>query len=434
MKCDSFQEYLDGYLDGSLSELENEAMRAHMDSCGACKKIYEEQKQLLEALNDLDDGVHAPDDLVANAMARIHKERGASHKKSWWIAGGLAAALCLTLGLGTLLLGGGAKSAAPAAIGSAPNDSGIQDTASGYVDRSDFAYMEEAGAAADNGWADGTAADDMKMEAAAEEPAPEAAEAPSATQAPSAAEDSLMTQKSEEPSLEKTQAALKIIREANLTMETEQYDNDMQALRALVEENAGFITSNEEWGSGEYTRHMILNIRVPASSLDSFMERAKAIGSVISSAITETDVTDRYTDTDRRLKAYQKQYDRVLDMMDQAQTVDELIQIESELSRLELNIEDCQGALNYWDERIQYSSVTIYVDEVKRAAQEDQPLGLQMQNALEDSWETFTENAKETLVNTYAALPYIVTWLIVLVIVGGVVLIVVLTRRRKKRK
>ena len=85
MKCDSFQEYLDGYLDGSLSELENEAMRAHMDSCGACKKIYEEQKQLLEALNDLDDGVHAPDDLVANAMARIHKERGASHKKSWCI-------------------------------------------------------------------------------------------------------------------------------------------------------------------------------------------------------------------------------------------------------------------------------------------------------------------------------------------------------------
>ena len=243
-----------------------------------------------------------------------------------------------------------------------------------------------------------------------------------------------MTQKSAEPSLEKTQAALKIIREANLTMETEQYDDDMQALRALVEENAGFITSNEEWGSGEYTRHMILNIRVPASSLDSFMERAKAIGSVISSAITETDVTDRYTDTDRRLKAYQKQYDRVLDMMDQAQTVDELIQIESELSRLELNIEDCQGALNYWDERIQYSSVTIYVDEVKRAAQEDQPLGLQMQNALEDSWETFTENAKETLVNTYAALPYIVTWLIVLVIVSGVVLIVVLTRRRKKRK
>ena len=42
----------------------------------------------------------------------------------------------------------------------------------------------------------------------------------------------------------------------------------------------------------------------------------------------------------------------------------------------------------------QYSSVTIYVDEFNRAAQEDQLLGLQMQNALEDSWETFTENAE----------------------------------------
>ena len=82
MKCDSFQEYLDGYLDGSLSELENEAMRAHMDSCGACKKIYEEQKQLLEALNDLDDGVHAPDDLVAKRMARASTRNAALRIKS----------------------------------------------------------------------------------------------------------------------------------------------------------------------------------------------------------------------------------------------------------------------------------------------------------------------------------------------------------------
>ena len=84
MKCDSFQEYLDGYLDGSLSELENEAMRAHMDSCGACKKIYEEQKQLLEALNDLDDGVHAPDDLVANAMNAALRIKSPGGSQAVW--------------------------------------------------------------------------------------------------------------------------------------------------------------------------------------------------------------------------------------------------------------------------------------------------------------------------------------------------------------
>ena len=429
MKCDSFQEHLDGYLDGSLSELENEAMRAHMESCGACRKIYEEQKQLLEALNDLDDGVHAPEDLVANTMARIRKERSASHKKSWWIAGSLAAALCLTLGLSTLFFGGASKSSAPE---TALNYGAAQSSTAGYADRADTAYMMESPAAADEGvaggWMDGEAADEMEMEAAAEETAPEA------TEEPRAAEGSAMTQKSAEPSSEKAQIALKIIREANLTLETEQYDEDMQALRALVEENAGFITSNEEWGSGEYSRHMTLNVRIPSSALDSFMEQAKAIGSVISSGITETDVTDQYTDTDRRLKAYQKQYDRVLEMMDQAQTVDELIQIESELSRLEIQIEDCQGALNYWDGRVQYSSVTIDVDEVKRAAEEDLPLGRQMQNALEDSWETFKENARKALVDTYAALPYIVTWIIALVIVGVIVLIVVFTCRRKKRK
>ena len=93
-----------------------------------------------------------------------------------------------------------------------------------------------------------------------------------------------MTQKSAEPSSEKTQAALKIIREANLTMETEQYDERRYAgtARTLVEENAGFITSMR-MGSVNISRHMILStsaFRQPAGFLHG---AAKAVGSVISS-------------------------------------------------------------------------------------------------------------------------------------------------------
>ena len=141
-------------------------------------------------------------------------------------------------------------------------------------------------------------------------------------------------------SAETPEYGLKIIREATIQMQTENYSEDMAALEELVTSMGGFITSREEWGSeqsaetGENPRTLSLTLRIPSDQLDAFVEQAKQVGIVTSSSISETDVTDQYTDTDRRLQAYQKQYDRVLEMMDQATTVEELIQIESELSRL----------------------------------------------------------------------------------------------------
>lgn len=69
MKCETFENYLDGYLDGSLSELEQQAMQEHMQNCPGCRKRYEEQRLLLEELRHLDDGVRAPEGLVAGTMS-----------------------------------------------------------------------------------------------------------------------------------------------------------------------------------------------------------------------------------------------------------------------------------------------------------------------------------------------------------------------------
>ena len=187
----------------------------------------------------------------------------------------------------------------------------------------------------------------------------------------------------------------------------------------------GFITSREEWGSeqsaetGENPRTLSLTLRIPSDQLDAFVEQAKQVGIVTASSISETDVTDQYTDTDRRLQAYQKQYDRVLEMMDQVTTVEELIQIESELSRLEMEIESCQGTLNYWDARVNYSTVYIYVDEVRRAISANPSLGERMRTALANSWDDFTQGCQDLVVNLYAAIPYIAVWIVVLAAAGG---------------
>lgn len=428
MKCETFENYLDGYLDGSLSELEQQAMQEHMQNCPGCRKRYEEQRLLLEELRHLDDGVRAPEGLVAGTMERIRRERRPRRRtRPYWIGGGIAAALCLTLALGTLL--GGAMNA----TSSAPKTS-----------------LMNMAATTEMGWdsasgGESYAQTEETVEAPAEAPAAPAPNAALAAMdagaaADGAAADDAAADGTAARSAETPEYGLKIIREATIQMQTENYSEDMAALEELVTSMGGFITSREEWGSeqsaetGENPRTLSLTLRIPSDQLDAFVEQAKQVGIVTSSSISETDVTDQYTDTDRRLQAYQKQYDRVLEMMDQATTVEELIQIESELSRLEMEIESCQGTLNYWDARVNYSTVYIYVDEVRRAISANPSLGERMRTALANSWDDFTQGCQDLVVNLYAAIPYIVVWIVVLAAAGGIAVLIVRKVRKGRRK
>lgn len=427
MKCETFENYLDGYLDGSLSELEQQAMQEHMQNCPGCRKRYEEQRLLLEELRHLDDGVRAPEGLVAGTMERIRRERQPRRRtRPYWIGGGIAAALCLTLAVGTLL-GGTFRATSSAPKTSLMNMAATADTswdsAGGGESYAETEEAVEAPAAPPPNAA-------MAMDAGA-------ATANTAT-ANTATADGASADGAR--SAETPEYGLKIIREARIEMQTENYSEDMAALEELVTSMGGFITSREEWGSeqsaetGENPRTLSLTLRIPSDQLDAFVEQAKQVGIVTASSISETDVTDQYTDTDRRLQAYQKQYDRVLEMMDQATTVEELIQIESELSRLEMEIESCQGTLNYWDARVNYSTVYIYVDEVRRAISANPSLGERMRTALANSWDDFTQGCQDLVVNLYAAIPYIAVWIVVLAAAGGIAALIVRKVRKGRRK
>lgn len=427
MKCETFENYLDGYLDGSLSDLERLAMQEHMQNCPGCRKRYEEQRLLLEELRHLDDGVRAPEGLVAGTMERIRRERQPRRRtRPYWIGGGIAAALCLTLAVGTFL--GGAMNATSSApktslMNMAATADTSWDSAGGGESYAETEEAVEAPAAPPPNAA-------MAMDAGA-------ATANTAT-ANTAAADGASADGAR--SAETPEYGLKIIREATIQMQTENYSEDMAALEELVTSMGGFITSREEWGSeqsaetGENPRTLSLTLRIPSDQLDAFVEQAKQVGIVTASSISETDVTDQYTDTDRRLQAYQKQYDRVLEMMDQATTVEELIQIESELSRLEMEIESCQGTLNYWDARVNYSTVYIYVDEVRRAISANPSLGERMRTALANSWDDFTQGCQDLVVNLYAAIPYIAVWIVVLAAAGGIAVLIVRKVRKGRRK
>ena len=150
-------------------------------------------------------------------------------------------------------------------------------------------------------------------------------------------------------------------------------------------------------------------------------------------SIYEEDVTNQYFDTERRLEGYQTQYDRILALMDKAETVDELISIESELNRIYYQIESLTGSLQSWDARVNYSTVYYNLEEVRRASPVSLTLWERMQVSLQNTWDSIVLGSQNFVVWLYGALPAL-GLLLVLAGVAGLTVALCLRRRRRRAK
>ena len=210
-------------------------------------------------------------------------------------------------------------------------------------------------------------------------------------------------------------------------------------ITALVQELGGYITSQHtsgtalEPGENGYGRSLSLTVRIPSDSLDAFLSQSEGVGVVQQSSIYEEDVTDQYFDTERRLEGYQTQYDRILALMDKAETVDELISIESELNRIYYQIESLTGSLQSWDARVNYSTVYYSLEEVRRASPVSLTLWERMQVSLQNTWDSIVLGSQNFVVWLYGALPAL-GLLLVLAGVAGLTVALCLRRRRRRAK
>ena len=132
---------------------------------------------------------------------------------------------------------------------------------------------------------------------------------------------------------------------------------------AAVDRIAGVAASLGGWlvGSDRESRHTgAVAIRVPAASLDDAFRMIEADArEVVSRAVASEDVTDQYVDTKSRLASLRITEARLLEFMDRAQNVEEALKVESELSSIQLQIEEMQGRLNYFDQVSAFSLIEV---------------------------------------------------------------------------
>ncbi len=217
----------------------------------------------------------------------------------------------------------------------------------------------------------------------------------------------------------------KVITTINLSYETLEYEASIDYLNQVVEKYGAYIEYSYEYSgdNGIYNpaatstnyRQGSYTIRIPNASVNQFMQDLEGdLGTKISEQIGNQDVTQSYKDTETRISVLQRKEERLLALLDQAETVDQILAIEDSLSATISEREVLQSELDNMDSLIDYTALYLTVTERSRISTNrggSVPFWGRVKEAFLDSVYAFYYWIQDAAIGLIYALPYIVVTL-----------------------
>ncbi len=222
----------------------------------------------------------------------------------------------------------------------------------------------------------------------------------------------------------------KLIYTSDISAETKDFDAAKPALDALISQYGGYLESSSFSGysKGEERDACSLDytIRIPAESLSDFLAALEDTVHVTFSNTYMEDVTGSYVDTEARLKSLRQEESRLLELLGQAENLEEILQLEDRLSNVRYEIESMTSQLHIYDNEIAYSTVNLSLRDVTEFTIRPS-FGSR-------SWEAFT-GGWTSFVNVLQGLALAILWMLPFLLVGVVILVpVVIFGRRSAKK
>lgn len=219
----------------------------------------------------------------------------------------------------------------------------------------------------------------------------------------------------------------------NMSAETEDLDALMEALNGKISGLGGYVEDQDSYNGSMYSsrryRSASLTIRVPAERVDEFTAEMSGIANVVSTSLSREDITLRYVSTESRVAALQTEEARLLELMEQAETMADLLEIESRLTDVRYELENRASQLRLYDNQVDYATIYLSIDEVQEYTPVEEPT----------VWERISGGFVSSIKGVGNGLLDLLVWVLAkspyLVILGGVTAgVVVLVKKRKARK
>lgn len=163
----------------------------------------------------------------------------------------------------------------------------------------------------------------------------------------------------------------KLIRTVYMDAQTTSMDGVMSWLENRVAELGGYfeqksIRRSGSRDDGSYYRYADMMIRVPAENLDGFLAQIGE-NAVVTSTREETEnVTLQYVSTKSHVEALETEQKRLLELLEEAGSMEDLLTIEERLTDVRWELENYASQLRVLDNQVDYSTVYLNINEVDK--------------------------------------------------------------------
>jgi len=154
----------------------------------------------------------------------------------------------------------------------------------------------------------------------------------------------------------------KIVYNAWISLEVKNVDATVTQLENVANEFNGYPSSISV-SKGEKIKTGSITLKVPQTKFFEAISRVEQIGEVKNKNVNSEDVSQQYIDLTARLENAQREEKILVDLMNKATDVKDMIEIETELARVRGEIESYTGQLNFLENRIDYSSIIVALSE-----------------------------------------------------------------------
>ncbi|MCM1387636.1 MAG: DUF4349 domain-containing protein [Bacillus sp. (in: Bacteria)] len=223
---------------------------------------------------------------------------------------------------------------------------------------------------------------------------------------------------------ENTQAAeRKLIKTVDLSVETEEYDALLANLEQRIAGLGGYIEYQNQYNGSYYsgyqdTRNAYMQIRIPAGHMDEFILNVGEWTNIRDKEERVEDVTLRYVDLESHKKALTTEQDRLLELLEKAESVEDIITIEQRLSDVRYELESMESQLRTLNNQIDYSTINLNIQEVRRLTPtEEKTVWDKMRNGFVQTIYNIGDDIESGFIWFVINIPYFVIWIVVIVIV-----------------
>jgi len=212
----------------------------------------------------------------------------------------------------------------------------------------------------------------------------------------------------------------KLIRRADMRMEVANYESALQQVREQIEDHEAEITKESEQQYGTRLENQ-LTLRMPPEQLEPLMENLAQLATYVDQRSVEVeDVTRQYIDMETRLASKREVLKRYRELLQEANSVQEVLAVADKLRRLVEEIESTEGQFRYLQQQVSRSTLRLTLYEQTREGVAQRSFGNRVLQALARGWELL-----QNLV-----LGLLAAWPVMLII--GLLLFWWLRRRRKR--